>query len=194
VPPLPIFRHEFVVRRPIARASLFVSGLGEAEAFLNGTPVTSATLTPGWSDYRKTVFYDAYDVTRQMHAGRNVIGVMLGNGMYHVEGLKGRYTKFVGSMGQPKLIAELHVHYADGSSETIASGEGWRSSDGPVRFSSIYGGEDYDARLMPAGWVKAGFDNSAWKPVVVVSGPVGEAAACGGRPHLQTGTGRPCEH
>jgi alpha-L-rhamnosidase len=174
VPPLPIFRHEFIVRRPIVRASLFLSGLGEAETLLNGGAVTSAALTPGWSNYRKTVFYDAYDVTRQLHVGRNVIGVMLGNGMYNVEGLKGRYTKFVGPMLHPKLIAEIRLHYADGSSETIASGEGWRTADGPVTFSSIYGGEDWDARLMPAGWMGSGFNDSAWKPVVVVAGPGGE--------------------
>ena len=177
VPPLPIFRHGFIVRKPLARASLFLSGLGEAETFLNGRKVTSAALAPGWSDYRKTVFYDCYDVTGPLHEGRNVIGVMLGNGMYNVEGLKGRYTKFVGSMGQPKLIAEVHLHYTDGSSETIASGEGWRTTDGPVRFSSIYGGEDYDARQAHAGWMTAGFDDSAWKQVVVVSGPGGELQA-----------------
>jgi hypothetical protein len=177
VPPLPIFRHEFLVRKSITRASLFVSGLGEAATFLNGRAVTNAVLTPGWSDYRKTVFYDAYDVTGQLHEGSNAIGVMLGNGMYNVEGLKGRYTKFVGSAGQPKLIAELHLHYADGSSETIASGEAWRTTDGPVRFSSIYGGEDWDARRMPTGWLTAGFDDRAWKPSVVVGGPGGELRA-----------------
>jgi hypothetical protein len=177
VPPLPIFRHGFKATKPLVRATLFVSGLGESETFLNGKPVTNALLTPGWSDYRKTVLYDSYDVTALLHRGDNAIGAMLGNGMYNVEGLKGRYTKFVGSAGQPKLIAELHLHYSDGSSETIASGSAWRTTDGPVRFSSIYGGEDFDARLMPAGWMAAGFDDSTWKPAVVVNGPGGELRA-----------------
>ncbi len=42
---------------------------------------------------------------------------MLGNGIYNVPSDSGRYTKFTGSMGPPKLIAQLEVTYADGSRE-----------------------------------------------------------------------------
>ncbi len=173
VPPLPIFRYGFKVSKPLARATLFIAGLGESESFVNGHPVTNALLTPGWSAYRKTVLYDTYDATSLLHQGANVIGVSLGNGMYNVGGLKGRYTKFVGSMGQPKLIAELHLHYTDGTTATITSGDDWKTSDGPVRFSSIYGGEDYDARLAPPGWMQMAFDDQSWRPAVVVDGPGG---------------------
>ena len=173
VPPLPIFRYGFKVSKPLARATLFIAGLGESESFVNGHPVTNALLTPGWSAYRKTVLYDTYDATSLLHQGANVIGVLLGNGMYNVEGLKDRYTKFVGSMGQPKLIAELHLHYTDGTTATITSGDDWKTSDGPVRFSSIYGGEDYDARLAPPGWMQTAFDDQSWRPAVVVDGPGG---------------------
>ena len=51
----------------------------------------------------------AYDVTPLLTVGDNVLGVMLGDGMYNVEGVKGRYTKFIGSFGQPKLIARLQA-------------------------------------------------------------------------------------
>jgi alpha-L-rhamnosidase len=173
VPPLPIFRYSFKVSKPLARATLFISGLGESESFVNGHPVTNAQLTPGWSGYRNTVLYDTYDATSLLHQGPNVIGVLLGNGMYNVEGLDGRYTKFVGSMGQPKLIAELHLHYTDGTTATITSGADWKISDGPVRFSSIYGGEDYDARLAPPGWMQTAFDDQSWRTAVVVDGPGG---------------------
>jgi alpha-L-rhamnosidase len=173
VPPLPIFRCGFNVSKPLARATLFISGLGESESFVNGRPITNALLTPGWSAYRKTVLYDTYDATPLLHQGSNVIGVLLGNGMYNVEGLKGRYTKFVGSTGQPKLIAELHLHYTDGTTATITSGDDWKTTDGPVRYSSIYGGEDYDARLAPPGWMQTEFDDQSWRPAVVVDGPGG---------------------
>lgn len=174
VPPLPIFRHDFAAGKPIARATLFISGLGQQETFLNGQPVTRAVLTPGWTDYRKTIFYDTFDVTSLLKRGKNTVGVMLGNGMYNVQGLRGRYTKFVGSYGQPKLIAELRIHYADGSNAMVASDGTWKVTAGPIVFSSIYGGEDYDARKLPEGWARPGFREEEWKPVLPVDGPGGQ--------------------
>ena len=35
----------------------------------------------------------------------------------------------------------------DGSVENIVSDKSWKTSPSPITFSSIYGGEDYDARL-----------------------------------------------
>ena len=55
-------------------------------------------LTPGWSEYRKTVYYDAYDVTPLVRQGQNALGVMLGNGMYRVLHTPERYTKFEGKL------------------------------------------------------------------------------------------------
>ena len=49
------------------------------------------------------------------------MGVLLGNGMYNVPNNKERYTKFTGFFGQPKLILQLHVTYADGTSTTVLS-------------------------------------------------------------------------
>jgi len=193
VPPLPIFRDDFQVAKPIARATLYLSGLGEAEAFVNGKPVTHSFLTPGWTEYRKTVLYDTYDVTPLLRSGSNAIGVMLGNGMYHVDGLKGRYTKFIGSYGQPKLIAEIHLHYADGSASIVSSDGGWKTTSGPIVFSSIYGGEDYDARRAPADWTRAGFHDDGWKPVVVVDGPGGQLRAERLPPVAPAGVYRPVQ-
>ena len=176
-PTLPIFRDTFPVNKPVMRATLFLSGLGESEAMLNGKPVTHAVLTPGWTDYRKTVLYDTYDVTQLLHQGINAIGVMLGNGMYNVQGVQGRYTKFIGSFGQPKLIGELRLHYADGSTSIVSSSTQWKTTSGPILFSSIYGGEDYDERLVLTDWTLPTFQDAAWRLAVLVDGPGGELRA-----------------
>jgi hypothetical protein len=176
-PPLPIFRDTFSVSKPVVRATLLLSGLGESNPMLNGEPVTHDLLTPGWTDYRKTVLYNTYDVTQQLHTGLNAIGVMLGNGMYNVQGVQGRYTKFVGSFGQPKLIAELRLHYADGSTSIVTSGNEWKTTNGPILFSSIYGGEDYDASRTLTNWTMPTFQDTSWKPAVLVDGPGGELRA-----------------
>jgi alpha-L-rhamnosidase len=170
---MPIFRREFALHKGLSKATLRVSGLGQFETHVNGRKVTDAVLTPGWTDYRKHVLYDTYDVTSLLHTGNNAIGVMLGNGMYNVVETKGRYTKFAGTFGAPKLIAELELRYADGSHETIASDQVWKTTAGPITYTSIYGGEDYDARLEAKGWDAPGFDDNGWSSAAVVAGPGG---------------------
>ena len=159
--PLPIFRRSFDVAKPVRRAEMYVCGMGFHEVHLNGRKVGDCVLEPGWTNYRKSRRYSTYDVTKQLVQGHNALGVMLGNGMYNVVG--GRYTKFTGSFGPPMLIVQLHIDYADGTSSAIVSDNSWKVAEGPIRFSCIYGGEDYDARKEIAGWDTPGFDDSAWK-------------------------------
>jgi hypothetical protein len=171
--PLPMFRCEFEVSKQIAEATLQISGLGQFEAHINGQNVTTAVLTPGWTDYRKRVFFDTYDVTALLRPGANAIGVLLGNGMYNVPQTEGRYTKFTGSFGHPKLTMQLSLRFADGSQQTIVSDGAWKTAPGPIVFSSVYGGEDYDARLEQPGWDQPGFHAEGWSAVAVVAGPGG---------------------
>jgi alpha-L-rhamnosidase len=171
--PMPILRKEFSVTGQVKRALLYVSGLGQYELSINGAKAGNSELTPGWSDYRKTVFYDSYDVTAMVRSGTNAIGVMLGNGMYRVLDTPGRYKKFVGSFGPPQCIAQLHLELANGKSIDVVSDETWKTNAGPITFSSTYGGEDYDARREINGWDHTGFDDSKWDRVVVTDGPGG---------------------
>ncbi len=168
-------RKEFALEKEIKRAVTYVCGLGLYELRLNGQKVGDRVLDPGWTNYRKTCLYTAYDVTAQLARGRNALGVMLGNGMYNVPG--GRYVKFTGSFGPPKVMLQLYVEYADGTSTMVVSDESWTWAPSPVVFSCIYGGEDYDARLELPGWDKPGFNAAAFRPVCVVEGPGGRLTA-----------------
>ena len=173
--PLPLLRRGFDVSKSVRRAEVYVCGLGFYELYLNGRKVGDSVLEPGWTNYRKSCLYNVYDVTSQLRQGRNAMGVMLGNGMYNVEG--GRYTKFKGSFGPPKMILQLHVDYADGTSLVVASDASWKASAGPKTFSCIFGGEDYDARKVISGWALPDFDDSTWQAVQIVEGPGGKLAA-----------------
>jgi len=75
--------------------------------------------------------------------------VLLGNGMYNVP-TSSRYAKFTGSFGSPKLILRLQMEFSDGSKDAVASDTSWTATAGPITFTSIYGGEDFDARQEPA--------------------------------------------
>ena len=176
-PPLPVFRRDFKLRGPVASALLFVCGLGQYEVRLNGANMTDTVLNPGWTDYRKTIPYDTYDVSRLLRPGTNAFGVLLGNGMYNVEGMKGRYTKFVGSYGQPKLLLQLEVSYADGSSERLVSDNSWTTHAGPVTYSSTYGGEDFAAGALAEDWDQPGFRERGWQQALEVNSPGGKLVA-----------------
>ena len=168
-------RKEFAVEKEIKRAVVYLCGLGQFELRLNGRKVGDNVLEPGWTDYRKTCLYSAYDITGQLARGRNAIGVMLGNGMYNVPG--GRYTKFTGSFGPPKVILQLHVEHADGTSTVVTSDDSWAWALSPVVFSCAYGGEDYDARKEMPGWDapgRAALAGTAPRPAA--------AATCRNRP------------
>ena len=168
---LPLLRRDFEVSEPVTRALVFLCGLGFHELRLNGEKVGDSVLDPGWTDYRDTCLYATFDVTGMLREGRNALGVMLGNGMYNVRG--GRYVKFTGSFGDPKMILQLCIEHADGSTTTLASDGTWRTAPGPITFSCIYGGEDCDGRLQQPGWDRPGFDDSSWRPAVEVDGPGG---------------------
>lgn len=190
-PPLPVFRREFTPRGPVKSALLFVSGLGQYEVRLNSVNVTDTVLNPGWTNYRKTVAYDTYDVERLLRPGANAFAVLLGNGMYDVEGVKGHYTKFIGSYGQPKLLLQMELTYADGSSERVVSDNSWLIHPGPITYSSTYGGEYFEAGALPVDWDRPGFVASGWQPALEVNGPGGKLAAGESAPMVIAETYRP---
>lgn len=174
---MPLFRRQFAVKHKLVRAMLYVSALGQGEVHLNGVKVGDAELAPSWTDYRKTVRYEAYDVTAMLRQGKNAVGVMVGNGMFNVVKTPHRYTKLVNSFGQPMVMLQMRLTYADGKTETVASDGSWKAAAGPITFSSTYGGEDYDATKEQAGWDSASFRDKGWKRVNVVDGPGGTLAA-----------------
>ncbi|MBO9727326.1 MAG: family 78 glycoside hydrolase catalytic domain [Chitinophaga sp.] len=165
---LPLLRKDFTPRKPLARATVFICGLGQFDLHLNGKKVGQHFLDPGWTKYDQQALYVTFDVTDQLQSGQNTLGVMLGNGFFFIPG--DRYRKLTGAYGYPQLICRLYLQYRDGSADDIVSDPSWKAAPGPVTFSSIYGGEDYNATLHPSGWDQPGFNDSSWRNAVVVKG------------------------
>lgn len=187
--PLPVFRKEINIDRRVRRALAFVSGAGFHELRINGAKAGDHVLAPAWTNYRDTVLYEVLDVTSQLKPGANAIGILLGNGFYNVAG--GRYTKFTGSFGHPRVYFQLHLEYEDGSSTDVATDGSWRVQHGPITFSCIYGGEDFDARLEPEGWDRPGFDDSQWMKAETTEAAGGEFRAQSSPPIRVQETFRP---
>jgi len=168
--PAPFLRREVTLERPVVAARLAVTALGLYEFSLNGLKVGRDLLTPGWTDYRKRVQYQVYDVTDQLTQGANCLGAILGDGWFcgHVE-WRGR--ELYGD--RPALLAQLVVQYDDGSVVSFATDRDWRYAFGPIVENDLIMGEAYDARREMPGWDTPGFDASSWLPVEVVPAPEG---------------------
>ena len=165
-----ILRRSFKPYKTVKHAELRICGLGFYEATINGQKVGDSEFAPSWSDYDKTVFFNVYDVTQQIRQGDNELRVLLGNGFYNEQG--GRYTKLKVSFGPPTLLYFLYLTYDDGMRERVYSDEKWQWTESPITFNSIYGGEDYDARL-EVGSLMSDVRADQWKPVVIQEGPEG---------------------
>lgn len=153
----------FSAKKKIKHAVMNVCGLGFSEVRVNGERIDDSEFGPLWSDYDKSVFYNTYDVTELLKDnGRKPVNieVLLGNGFYNEQG--GRYHKLRISFGPPTLKMCIKVTYADGSAENIITDRTWQYSPSELVFNSLYGGEDYDARI-----------EREWKPVVIQEGPKG---------------------
>ncbi|WP_330278854.1 MULTISPECIES: alpha-L-rhamnosidase [unclassified Streptomyces] len=159
-------RHEFRLKgRSVARARLYASALGLYEAHINGERVGQDRLAPGWTDYRKRVQYQTYDVTGLVKSGANALGATVAAGWY-----AGNIAWFGPHQygERPAFLAQLEVTYTDGSTERVLSGTDWRATTGPVTEADLMAGEEYDARLETEGWTRAGFDDSAWVAATAV--------------------------
>jgi len=169
---IPYFRKQFAIEKKPVQALAFVTGLGQYQMSINGAKVGNNFLSPGWTYYDKRCFYNMYDITNLIGKGSNAIGVIVGNGFYNIN--RERYYKLVDAFGAPKMICKIIITYNDGSTRIIISDDQWKTSPSPVTFTSIYGGEDYDATLDQNGWDRSGFNDAQWKNALLVKSPAGK--------------------
>lgn len=165
-------RKEFDFDKEVRQATLYISGLGMYEAFINGKRVGEQVLAPAPTDYRRTVLYNAFDVTSLL-AQKNAIGVVLGNGRYYTMQQDKKPYKIT-NFGYPTLRANLIVEFTDGTRKTISTDEKWKIClDGAIRSNNEYDGEIYDARKEFDGWTTVGFDDSKWQKAERTAIPYG---------------------
>ena len=170
--PLPanLLRREFRVNKAVRSARIYSTALGSYQIYVNGNRVGEDVLAPGWTDYRKRIAYQVYDVTSQLHIGQDAVGVILGDGWF-ASGLTWNQTRY--NFGPPpvRLLLQLEIEYADGSRQTIFSDESWKSTQSPILSSELYNGETYDARLEKSGWERPSFSDSSWDRAVIAPSP-----------------------
>ncbi|RYF41204.1 MAG: hypothetical protein EOO38_20960, partial [Cytophagaceae bacterium] len=188
--PAPYFRKEFSSTKAIKKATAYISGLGFYELSINGKKIGDQVLAPAVTNYDRRplkdllypyddqstqrVFYNVFDVSNAVAQGTNCVGVLLGNGWYNQ-----RDRTVEGKMWYdlPRLIFQLEITYADGSTQQVVSDGSWKMSTGPLLHDGIFTGEKYDARLELGDWQKASYKDDNWKPALLVRNPTGRLEA-----------------
>jgi alpha-L-rhamnosidase len=174
--PARMLRKEFQVSGEVKRATLYISGIGLSEAYLNGGKIGRDVLVPALSNYDRRVFYLTYDVTERLKPGANALGVILGNGRYFAP----RFRLPIGTrtFGYPKLRLQLEIEDSAGQVQQVSSDGTWKlTTDGPIRNNNEYDGEVYDARKEISGWSRPDADDSSWRQAKEVEGPKGVLSA-----------------
>jgi alpha-L-rhamnosidase len=172
--PARMLRREFQAKKQVMRATVYLSGLGFFDLYLNGAKVGDHIMDPALTEYSKRILYVTFDVAAQLKPGKNALGVVLGNGRFFApRSKKGPPAPFK-TYGYPKFLLQLEIEYADGSRQQLVSDGDWKiTTDGPIRANNEYDGEEYDARKEIPGWDKPGFDDSHWEKVELVQSPGG---------------------
>jgi alpha-L-rhamnosidase len=171
------FRRSFQSNEKVKKATVYIIGLGHYELYVNGKTIGDQVLAEAPTDYTRSVLYNTFDVTREIQKGKNVIGVVLGNGRFFT--MRPKYKpKKIKEFGFPKLLLQMEITYTDGSRKTIVSDGNWKfTADGPIRSNNEYDGEEYDAKKELDGWKTAGYDDSNWMKPQLVAAPGGRIEA-----------------
>lgn len=154
-------RTEFQLAEAVARARVYICGLGYYELRVNGAKVGSNVLDPGWTTYDKRVLYTTYDVTPLLQRGANAVGVMLGEGWYKARA----------------LLLQMNIELVNGKRLSVTSSPAWKGKDGPITSDSVWDGEIYDATRETPGWDRPGFNDSNWAAAQLVKSPGGVLSA-----------------
>ncbi len=182
---MPVFRKSFTPKGKVMSAKLYTSGLGVYETYINGERVGRLLpdgtveyheLKPGAAEAADRKYYSSYDVTHMLNMAYDatdevVLSAVLGTGWWTGE--------IAASHGSSEAyLAKLILTYEDGTTEVIGTDETWQSAyASPYRYSEIFGGEDYDARV-DTSWMLPGYtSDEAWSNVAVNTEFEGEITA-----------------
>ncbi|MDQ2985153.1 MAG: glycoside hydrolase family 78 protein [Armatimonadota bacterium] len=175
----PVFRSEFFAQT-VKTATLRVIGLGHFQASINGERVGKAAINQAWSEYDKRIFYQEFDVTGKIKYGPNALGFLLGNGFWVVtqppgnRAVKGDAMPDFSQGNQYLLRYALEVTDSNDETYVVKSGTETKWTTGPVVFSHIYAGEDFNAVTIPHGWDRPSYEDSLWKAAIVAKPPNAE--------------------
>ncbi len=139
-PAAPVFSSTLDLPEAPVRARLYATGLGLIYPTVNGCACTDAFLQPANSPYDRLCYFETYDVTGLLFAGKNHVEIQAGGGY------NGDYSQYGWRYFTPKGIrAMLVVTLPDGTEICKATDATWLWRDSEITANGLYAGETYDA-------------------------------------------------
>lgn len=179
--PAPYFRRTFTLEFAPHEANVDICGLGFYRLFVNGQEITKGHLAPYISNPDQYCYYDTYDILPYLYAGKNAIGILLGNGMMNPFG--GSVWDFdkAECLGAPRLALSLDIS-DDAHMLHIDADEAFRVHPSPITFDEFRMGEHYDARLTLPNWAHPDYDDHDWAHAIPAETPRGTLTLCTAEP------------
>lgn len=170
----PYFRKVFTIDTA-AEAQIKIAACGFYKLFINGEDITKGALAPYISNPDDIVYEDDYTVN--LNKGKNVIGVMLGNGF--INNLGGHIWDFDKAVFRSAPHFALQLTCGD---LCIESDSSFKTAPSAITFDDYRFGEHYNANLAIDGWNTVDFDDGAWDNALVAATPRGEIRVCEAEP------------
>jgi alpha-L-rhamnosidase len=169
--PPPIFRKTIHTAKKVTKAVARIVGLGHFDFIVNGKRQGNGILNQPWSQFDKTIYFHEFDITKALNQGDNNLAAVMGNSFYRVAQTPGRFAKGDAmpdfSNESPYLFSMvLDLTHADGTHSKIVTDKDWKWTTSPYTYSHVYGGEDYDARVVTQKQIN--------HPVVLANAPSAE--------------------
>ena len=157
--PATMFRKTFTLDEQPVNARLYATCHGIYELYLNGQKSEERIFAPEHTVYEKYLCYQTYDVTEQLTAGENVLGMYVGDGWYLGKNTRPNMKKLDYAHA---ILFQLEVTYADGTVKQILSDRHVKASYGPILSSDLFAGEHYDANAQSENWNTTAFSDAEW--------------------------------
>lgn len=155
IQPLPIFARQFNASCDVAKARLYLSGIGLHLVRVNGRELTDEVLAPGNSNYQLSAEYRTYDITDELERGDNTVGVRLGNGTAYVRRsvvnpAVGRTSPYSWWQSQLKGSGSLVAGVPAGATSVQLTSTSNYHVGGTINVDTGNGGEELESRTITA--------------------------------------------
>lgn len=173
----PYFRKEINLKE-VSFLEITICGLGFYRLWVNGKEITKGIIAPYVSNPDDVKYYDNYDISSLVNEGKNVIGIMLGNGMLNNPGGEIWDFEKASFRRSPCLAFSIQGKEADGEDIFIEADESVLCTESPLYFDDYRSGERYDATKEIKGWCLPDFNSYGWKNALICTPPKGIPRLC----------------